>query len=115
MKWFDNLSLGLKIILALVLVAAVPLVIVGGYSASVTEEALIEASVRELESRTRIEAARVEARLDGLRSDVLFLSDVPPIQGIVRARDGDGFDRDGGSSYVQWVDRLNVIFSRFGE
>lgn len=41
---------------------------------------------------------------------MLFLKETPPVQGIVRARDGGGFDRQGASSYDAWVERFQVIF-----
>ena len=49
--------------------------------------------------------------LDGIDQDILFLSKVPPIQGIIRAREGNGIDEQGNSTYDVWVKRLSIIFS----
>lgn len=45
-----------------------------------------------------------------LQGDVLFLARTPPIQGIRRAQERDGFDRIGRSDARQWKQRLQQIF-----
>ncbi len=51
--------------------------------------------------------------LDSYRRDVLFLASVPPIQGIVRASNNDGFDVWENSTKSLWIRRLNAIFSSY--
>lgn len=48
-----------------------------------------------------------------LRQDVLFLAETPPIQGIVRAESGGGYDAIEESSRSKWERRLQEIFSAF--
>ncbi|MDH5368554.1 MAG: PAS domain S-box protein [Gammaproteobacteria bacterium] len=42
--------------------------------------------------------------------DVLFLSNTPPIQGILRAKAGGGLDRKSNTTYTQWTKQLGTIF-----
>ncbi|WP_413166599.1 methyl-accepting chemotaxis protein [Capilliphycus salinus ALCB114379] len=51
--------------------------------------------------------------LENFRSDILYLSETPPIQGIIRAREGKGIDSQDQSTYQEWVSRLNIIFTSF--
>ncbi len=51
--------------------------------------------------------------LENFRSDILYLSETPPVQGIIRAREGNGIDPLDRSTYEDWVSRLNIIFSSF--
>ncbi|MDP6626138.1 MAG: HAMP domain-containing protein, partial [Nitrospinota bacterium] len=48
-----------------------------------------------------------------VEQDARFLSNTPPIQGIVRATAGKGIDKIGGSSGEQWRIRLGTIFREF--
>ena len=108
-------SVGIKAIAVLMVAAVVPLAVAGLYSATVTDRALTRQSLDGIEFRARQHADRIEGFLQRIHADVRFLSQVPPIQGIIRARDGGGYDQQGQSAYADWVDRLQTIFSIFGE
>ena len=47
--------------------------------------------------------------------DILFLADTPPIQGIIRAKQEGGYDREEESRQESWVKRLQQIFQSLGE
>lgn len=49
-------------------------------------------------------------QLQNIKSDLLFLSRIPPIPGIIRASYNNGFDEQGNSSHELWVKRLRTIF-----
>jgi PAS domain S-box-containing protein len=78
-----------------------------------------ERAVRE--ARTEAELAgivdglkgTIESTLNFRRQFILFLSDVPPIQGIVRAQANDGFDAQGETALPLWKARLQQIFSAY--
>jgi methyl-accepting chemotaxis protein len=53
--------------------------------------------------------------MDIMNADVVYLSQTPPIQGIVRSLENNGIDPQDGSSYAEWVKRLNIIFTSFVE
>lgn len=56
-----------------------------------------------------VTAGMTERFLDYKR-EIRFLSQVPPVQGIIRAKLGGGYDVEGRSSYKDWEERLKVIF-----
>ncbi|WRH65670.1 MAG: cache domain-containing protein [Planktothrix sp. GU0601_MAG3] len=51
--------------------------------------------------------------LDNFKSDILYLSGTPPIQGMVRARENKGIDPEDKSTYESWNNRLIIIFKSF--
>ena len=57
---------------------------------------------------------KIETHLDRYADDILFLAGVPPIQGIIRASEGGGYDPQEQSSYALWVKRLQQIFESLG-
>ena len=112
-KFFGKLEN--QLLLLLVLSTIIPVSLVGGYAVSSSTKALSNSAVRKLEEEVEKEGANILTFLDGIHEDVSFLSKVPPIQGIIRARVGGGIDKQGNSSYELWVERLNTIFSRMME
>jgi len=56
---------------------------------------------------------RLQLYIDRMRKDVLFLSQMPPVQAIVRADRGGGIDPLSGASMVVWQQRLQDIFHAF--
>ncbi|OGS91864.1 MAG: hypothetical protein A2Z95_10270 [Gallionellales bacterium GWA2_60_18] len=95
------------------------LVTAGGFGLMFLEDArLRDAYISErsadLNEASRVEELRLTQAMDVLRHDVLFLSDIPPVSGIVRAMQNKGYDdRDEGHRQVQWERRLQQIFSKF--
>ncbi|MDP2826356.1 MAG: PAS domain S-box protein, partial [Sulfuritalea sp.] len=59
----------------------------------------------------RSDAARLRHEIDHLRQDVLFLSQTPPAQGVVRAARNKGVDPRDGNALGNWKKRLEEIFS----
>jgi len=57
----------------------------------------------------------IKVYLDHVEHDTRFLIKTPPIQGIIRARDNNGYDPIGKSTYRQWVERLESIFKQFAK
>lgn len=99
-------------LLALLLLSTIiPVTIVGWYGIFSSSTALSELSLSQLDSLVKEKAEKVNAFLHNVNEDVLFLSKVPPIQGIIRARAGQGIDQQSSSSYENWVERLETIFS----
>jgi PAS domain S-box-containing protein len=58
-------------------------------------------------------ADEIQRHITRLQSDVLFLVQTPPVQGIQRAREAGGVDAEGGSTLEQWRTRLAQIFHSF--
>ncbi len=72
---------------------------------------IVHGKLDRLETEARLSGVRLAARIEALRQDVTFLSGTPPIQGIIRARQGGGKDPTDGSSEELWVKRMGTIFS----
>ena len=49
--------------------------------------------------------------IDALREDTRLLSEVPPVQGLLRSSRNRGVDLQGRSSVAQWEQRLQKIFA----
>jgi len=69
----------------------------------VTESSIYESFAKE-------EVDEITHYLLNFEHEAKFLSKVPPIQGIIRARMGNGYDVKGHSTYDEWKDRLTSIF-----
>lgn len=110
-----KLQLKHKIVIAMSLVVALPLIIVGVYSSHTHSQALEENRLRSMEFETEQIASTIKIMLHNFIDDTMFLGEVPPIQGIIRARDNNNHDVLGNSSYEQWINRLNSIFIEFSE
>lgn len=59
------------------------------------------------------EKQRLNMALDKLRRDALFLSDTPPVSGIIRATKNGGIDPRENNTREVWERRLQEIFSAF--
>lgn len=55
-------------------------------------------------------ATQVKVHIEQLRDDVLMVSRMPPLQGIIRSTRNAGVDPYDGSTLVQWRQRLQTIF-----
>ncbi|WP_333059851.1 MULTISPECIES: methyl-accepting chemotaxis protein [unclassified Microcoleus] len=49
-------------------------------------------------------------KFENLRADILFLRKTPPVQGMIRAREGNGVDKQTNSTYKDWVYRMQLTF-----
>ena len=63
-----------------------------------------------LASRVSSNAAMLDRQIGQLRQDVLFLSSVPPVRGMVRASGNGGYDAEEHTSLALWRQRLESIF-----
>ncbi len=109
----SNISLHTRIT-----VAALALVTAGALGLMFIEESrLREAYLSErhidLDRRVQVHKLRLIQPINTLRQDVLFLSNVPPISGIVRAAQNRGYDARYHNSTRVWEERLQQIFSAF--
>ena len=68
-----------------------------------------------LKSSLETEKLRLNQVIDTLRQDVLFLSNTPPVSGIVRAALNHGYDPRYGNTHRVWAERLEQIFSAFSQ
>lgn len=104
-----------QLLILLALVTIIPVSLVGGYGIAEYSRTLSSLSLSQLENHVLESTEVIATFLDGANKDVEFLNKVPPIQGIIRARqnqqeDEQQEDEDGDLSYRVWVNRLQQIF-----
>ncbi|MCX6031060.1 MAG: GAF domain-containing protein [Chloroflexi bacterium] len=100
-----------RMMAAFVLVALLGVGSVGGYGFYQYQRDLHGRVEDQYTARNQVVAREIEITLEGIRADLLVAANVPPIQGIVRARDGGGYDPEGESRYDEWTKRLEEIFA----
>lgn len=99
---------------------AIVVVVIGAIVAVAIENARYrDAAISEwranLKEKLHIEKLRLEQTVDVLRRDTLFLSNTPPVSGIMRATQNHGYDPRYGNTSRVWEERLQQIFSAFSE
>ena len=67
----------------------------------------------DLEEAAHAEKIRLTQAIDALRQNVLFLSNTPPVSGILRAAQNNGYDARDGDTRARWEARLQQIFAAF--
>lgn len=67
----------------------------------------------QLHNETTYRKNIIQDTVSRLKQDVRFLANVPPIEGIIRATQNDGYDRPGNSALESWQARLQAIYSQY--
>ena len=76
-----------------------------------TSDVLVGHALDDISEKVANAGNRLQLQVETYRQDALYLSKTPPIQGMLRAiASEDNYDRQGKSSYQQWVNRLELIF-----
>lgn len=99
-------------------IAALFIVVAGGMALMFAENARFRDVYTgehraDLEQRLHSENLRLNQATRTLHQDVLFLSDIPPVSGMMRAALNHGYDARDGDTSARWAARLNGIFSAF--
>lgn len=76
----------------------------------IATDSLIKSKKAELENQANLQSHQIQNSLYIVYSDLKFLLDVPPIEGILRAVHNENFDEKGKSTTRQWSQRLETIF-----
>lgn len=110
---FDKLSLSARITLGvLLLFALATLAQVYYISTAERSHALAELQGR-LAARSSFKAVELQRAIDGLRRDVLFMSNTPPVLGIMRATLNHDIDPLEHNKSEVWKRQLREIFAAF--
>ncbi len=80
-----------------------------------TYDLLIDQSLRDMKFSLEKKSNEFTLLIQTLQNDVYFLGQMPPIQGIIRSREGGGFDKEGQSSEENLKSRLQTIFKQILE
>lgn len=70
----------------------------------------LESSVDSLNSEATLLSVEIQNSFERVAKDLFFLSNTPPIQGIIRSYQNNGVDVEGSSTLQEWKQRLSVIF-----
>ncbi|MEA5470836.1 methyl-accepting chemotaxis protein [Spirulina sp. 06S082] len=108
-KFFGTIKFQLLVLL--VGSTSIPVLVVGIYGIYSSTNALSKVATIQEQNRVTDRKEKVTTFLEGIENDVLFLSKVPPIQGMIRAEANEGVDTENSSTFEQWQKRLSEIFS----
>lgn len=104
-------SIVYKLSLSIVFIVLVSAGLVGGLFYSKTSDLLVNEALNDISAEIFTASSRLLAHIEAQSEDVLFLSNTPPIQGMLRAHKANAYDKQGKSSYRQWVQRQQSIFT----
>ncbi|MEG4213713.1 methyl-accepting chemotaxis protein [Microcoleus sp. S13_B4] len=99
-----------RLLLLLILSTLIPVSIVGWYGISCSTEALQNLALITLSDSVDSTANQMINKFENLRTDILFLRNTPAVQGMIRAREGNGVDKQTNSPYKDWVERMQLTF-----
>lgn len=104
-----------RLLLLLILSTLIPVSLVGWYAVASSTAALQTLALTNLKENVVSNGEKIFQSLKYLSADVVFLSKTPPLRGLIRAKEGSGIDRENNSTYQNWVDRMQIIFSSMME
>lgn len=109
------IKLQYRLLILLTLSTLIPVFIVGFYGVYSSTFALKSLALLSLDESVKSSGNQMINKLENFSSDILFIGKSPPIQGMIRAREGNGVDRESNSTYQNWIDRMEIIFSSLME
>lgn len=102
-----------KLLILLFLSTLIPAAIVGGYSTLSYRKVVTELLYNQMARQGIDSESKISSFLKNIKADVLYLSQTPPVQGMVRARSNQGIDPQDKSSNQESKNQLEIIFSSF--
>lgn len=108
--FFKKLPISVKIVIFFIVVITL---LVGStilYIIQNVRRELINENISTLQLHVDHRKTDIENQTNEISHEILALSETPPIQGIIRAKQNNGYDIEGQSSYEQWIQRLEAIF-----
>ncbi|MGL6281971.1 MAG: hypothetical protein ACRC2J_06145, partial [Microcoleaceae cyanobacterium] len=95
-----------QLLLLVLLSTVLPVAIVGFYAISTTGNSLRTLALNSIDTQLTSDTTQINNYFNDIASDIVVVSKVPPIQGIVRSRDNNGIDSIDKSTYQNWINRL---------
>jgi len=105
-----KLTIVYKLVISVVILVLLSTGVIGWLFYSKTTELLVEQSAEDIANLSRNAGSRLQEHINDQRKDAIFLSESPPIQGLLRAIKYGNEDVKGKSSYSDWEKRLQSIF-----
>lgn len=107
---FKKLKIQHQLLILVFLSASIPALAVGLLGTISASNALSSNAVDSLQNTAESGADEIENFLSGLNEDILFISKVDPVQGIVRAQVNGAKDPESNSAYSESVEELESLF-----
>jgi len=104
------MRLNLILVAGFLIIALVPIIAVSYLNLNTSSEIVVDKTMGSLLDDSKLHGKEMSILLDSFKEKVMFLSKVPPIQGIIRAKYNQGIDPTDDSTYDQWRDRLVILF-----
>ena len=115
LKRLEEISLSVRISVAVILIVAVVTLLVSYVLKQYEEKNQLSELVAREHLHLELNSNQLLQAIDELRRDVIFLSQTPPVQGIIRAERNQGFDKKDPTSLATWKARLQHIFVEFSK
>lgn len=105
-----TLSISTRLVLIVVLLVTLTAATISYYLYQSGIKILTDHALDELSLNLQRDGDHISSQIEELSRDVLFLSESPPLPGLIRAAKNNGFDSLGESSERQWLQRLSSQF-----
>lgn len=103
-----KLTIAHKLGLGSVLTVIVSIALVTWLFYTRTTEILVHHALEDISKEVSVAGQRLEVHIENQNRDVLFLANMPPIQGIILSTENQNQQHT--SSYLQWTRQLQTIF-----
>jgi hypothetical protein len=105
-RWERNTPIVMKLTMTIIVVTAISVAISTGLAYDTARRVLLENTIHDMEHLSSRQVNRFQNTLDALRRDLIQVSRMDAIQGIIAARAAGGIDPDQGLSEEEWRLRL---------
>ena len=105
-----KLSISARLVLLVALLVTATAATISYYLYKSSSSILVEHALQDLSQNLQRDGDQLSGHIDELKRDVLFLSNSPPIPGLIRAQKNKGYDPVGQSSDKLWQQRLIELF-----
>src|SRR6266498_2562224 len=103
--------LGVRLMVVFIGVALAPMLVGVLLSYQRARASLVDLALSKVEQEAALTAKDLGTSLEQFSSDILMLSNAPPLQGLLRAQDNGGLDPATGRSSEEWIDWLRQLFA----
>ncbi|MEE9239084.1 MAG: HAMP domain-containing protein, partial [Thermodesulfobacteriota bacterium] len=104
-------SISVQIISSMLIVMGLAVIAIAYFSYNRANRIMTEDTLSAMENKLVHEQNVLKGKITEFSGDTLFLSEVPPIQGIIRSRKFEGYDPDENTTEGLWRTRLARIFT----
>jgi signal transduction histidine kinase len=111
MKQDKTRTIAIQILGSIITIMLVAIVLIATFSYKDIDEMLTENALTVMNDRLTLEELKIKSTFNTMKSNIEFISKVPPIQGIIRSDKHEGYDPDENTTRELWKKRLISIFT----